>query len=204
MADDSRSLWDELKDRKVVRVAISYAVVGWAVIEVADTVTPMLALPIWLPKVVLVMVVLGFPIALVLAWAFELTPDGVQRATPTGATGGRSSRLPFVAGVVVGIASLTIVAFLVPEDDPAEPVGPEGLDTNVVAVVPFGFVGPDDLDHLGEGVSYLLAARFTGEIGPRAVDPDAARAHWQEVGGSSAVGAGEIGRSRKPGRSRSS
>ena len=72
-------LFAELKRRHVYRVAVAYAVVGWVVIQAAATVSPYLHLPDTLTTMVIVVVALGFPIALVLTWAFEVTPDGVRR-----------------------------------------------------------------------------------------------------------------------------
>jgi len=68
----------ELKRRKVVRVAIVYAVVGWLVIQVANTTFEGFGIPSWAFRFVALMVVLGLPVSLVIAWAFELTPDGVK------------------------------------------------------------------------------------------------------------------------------
>lgn len=82
MSEDPRSMWAELKGRKVVRVAVTYAVVAWGVVLVGAELTGILQLPIWVPQLVLVVAVLGFPVALVLAWAFEVTPHGVRRAEP--------------------------------------------------------------------------------------------------------------------------
>ena len=69
----------ELKRRNVVRVAVLYAVVGWLVLQVADLAMPRLGIPPWGVPLVIMLVVLGFPLALVLAWAFELTPEGIKR-----------------------------------------------------------------------------------------------------------------------------
>lgn len=77
-----RALIEQLRSRRVFRVAGAYAVVGWLVIEVADTVAPHLLLPEWLPRAVIVLVFLGFPVALVLAWAWDLTPEGIRPAEP--------------------------------------------------------------------------------------------------------------------------
>jgi len=73
------ALWAELKRRRVVRVVVLYAVAGWIVIEVASTILPNLNLPDWTVKLVTVLVVLGFVIAIMLAWAFDIGPGGVQR-----------------------------------------------------------------------------------------------------------------------------
>jgi TolB-like protein len=69
----------ELKRRNVYKVAVAYAVVGWLVMQVASTVVPALHLPDTITSAVVVLTLLGFPIALILAWAFELTPEGIKR-----------------------------------------------------------------------------------------------------------------------------
>ncbi len=73
-----RRLWSELKRRHVVRVAAVYAVVGWLVIQVANATFADFGIPVWAYRFVVLMVVLGFPISLVVAWAFELTPEGIK------------------------------------------------------------------------------------------------------------------------------
>jgi hypothetical protein len=69
----------ELRRRRVFRVAAAYTVVGWLLIQVAATTFPHLNLPAWSVSLVIVFVAIGFPVAVVLAWAFELTPEGFQR-----------------------------------------------------------------------------------------------------------------------------
>ena len=76
------TLWSELKRRRVIRVIVLYAVAGWAVIEVASTVLPNLSLPDWTVTLVTVLVVLGFVLAVMLAWAFDIGPGGVHRTQP--------------------------------------------------------------------------------------------------------------------------
>jgi TolB-like protein len=80
------SFLTELKRRKVVRVALVYAVVAWGVAQVADLAVSTFGAPEWVMQVLVVLLLLGLPIAVVLAWAFEVTPDGVRRTTgaPTG------------------------------------------------------------------------------------------------------------------------
>ncbi len=72
------NLFQELKRRKVVRVAGVYAVVAWVLIQVADSVVPALQLPAWTTSLIVVLLLICFPIALMLAWAFELAPTGMQ------------------------------------------------------------------------------------------------------------------------------
>ncbi len=74
-----RDFFAELKRRNVYKVAAGYAVVGWLVMQVAATIVPALHLPESLTTAVVVLTLLGFPIALVVAWAFEMTPDGMKR-----------------------------------------------------------------------------------------------------------------------------
>ncbi len=69
----------ELKRRHVLRVAIGYLAIGWVLIQVAATIAPQLRLPEWAPTLVTVLVGLGFPVALVLAWFFDITPQGIRR-----------------------------------------------------------------------------------------------------------------------------
>ena len=74
-----RNFFAELKRRNVYKVAVAYAVVAWLLIQIATATFPVLEIPNWATKLVIALVALGFPIALILAWAFELTPQGIQR-----------------------------------------------------------------------------------------------------------------------------
>ena len=73
------SFIDELKRRNVIRVAIAYAIAAWILIEITATTFPILKLPDWSVTLVTVFVLIGFPLALIFAWAFELTPEGLKR-----------------------------------------------------------------------------------------------------------------------------
>src|SRR5919109_389099 len=76
---NGRNFFAELKRRNVYKVAVAYAVVGWLLIQVATQVFPFLEIPNWAIRLVIVLLALGFPIALIIAWAFELTPIGLKR-----------------------------------------------------------------------------------------------------------------------------
>ena len=69
----------ELKRRNVYKVAVAYAVVGWLLIQVATQVFPFLEIPNWMIRLVILLTAFGFPVALIIAWAFELTPEGIKR-----------------------------------------------------------------------------------------------------------------------------
>src|SRR5438270_6074713 len=69
----------ELKRRNVYKVAVAYAVIAWLLVQVATQVFPFLEIPNWVVRLVIALVVIGFPIALIVAWAFEATPEGIKR-----------------------------------------------------------------------------------------------------------------------------
>ena len=73
------NFFGELKRRNVYKVAIAYAVVGWLLIQIATQVFPFFEIPTWAVRLIIVALVLGFPVALFLSWAFDLTPAGVVR-----------------------------------------------------------------------------------------------------------------------------
>jgi serine/threonine-protein kinase len=75
-----RKFFAELKRRHVYRVAIAYGVVAWLLIQVATQVFPFFEIPNWVVRLVVLVIVLGFPVALIVAWAFEMTPEGMKRA----------------------------------------------------------------------------------------------------------------------------
>ncbi|HEX8078298.1 MAG TPA: hypothetical protein VF511_10830 [Chthoniobacterales bacterium] len=104
------SFFSELKRRNVYKVAVAYAVVGWLLIQVATQTFPFFDVPNWAVRLVILLVVIGFPIALVIAWAFELTPEGLKRTEPGPHTARHASRNRawiYVAGVA-GLLSLAI------------------------------------------------------------------------------------------------
>ena len=75
------SFFAELKKRNVYRVAAFYVIVSWFLLQAADVFTSFLPLPEWTGRLIFLLLVIGFPVALVLAWAFELTPEGLRRET---------------------------------------------------------------------------------------------------------------------------
>jgi hypothetical protein len=73
------SLITELKRRNVFRVGAAYGIVGWLLIEIASVLLPTFDAPDWVMKAFSSLVILGFPLAVILAWAFEVTPEGIKR-----------------------------------------------------------------------------------------------------------------------------
>src|SRR5436190_18436585 len=75
-----RKFFAELKRRNVYKVAIAYAVVAWLLMQVASQIFPLFEIPNWAVRLVVLLLIIGFPVAVILAWAFELTPAGIKRA----------------------------------------------------------------------------------------------------------------------------
>ena len=110
---ERHSFFAELKRRNVYKVAIAYAVVGWLLIQVATQVFPFFEIPNWAVRLVVLAIVAGFPIALVVAWAFELTPQGLKRTEDVDlAAQGSRKRHAWIFVVIVG-AALSLGLFFV-------------------------------------------------------------------------------------------
>jgi len=75
----AQGLWSQLKERKVIRVAVAYVLVGWVLMQIGEVTFEGLGIPSWALTLLIVLVLLGFPIALLLAWAYELTPQGIRK-----------------------------------------------------------------------------------------------------------------------------
>jgi hypothetical protein len=87
------SFFRELKQRKVYRVALGYAVVAWLVIQISATVMPAYHAPDWFLPIFITVIALGFPVALVLAWAFELKGGAIEKAPePAGSISAANKR----------------------------------------------------------------------------------------------------------------
>ena len=89
---NGRGFLAELKRRNVYKVAIAYAAVGWLLIQVATQVFPFFEVPGWSVRLVVLFVIVGFPIALLIAWAFELTPEGIKRTEEADAAPAAAAR----------------------------------------------------------------------------------------------------------------
>jgi TolB-like protein/Tfp pilus assembly protein PilF len=108
-----KNFFIELKRRNVYKVAIAYAVVGWLVMQIAATVVPALHLSDAITSAVVLLVILGFPIALILAWAFELTPEGIKRTEDVDLSKsiarGTGRKL---TGIIIAVAFVALGLFL--------------------------------------------------------------------------------------------
>ena len=116
------SLLGEIKRRKVFQVAAVYAVMAWLVIQVVDVINDPLNLPEWLDTVVIVLLAVGFPIATILAWAFDLSPTGVKREAPASEAAsvlpGQSITVVLQALVLLAVGFLVFDHFLSSSREP--------------------------------------------------------------------------------------
>jgi len=159
------SFFDELKRRNVFRVGIAYLVVAWLVLQVADVVINNVGAPGWVFQIIMLMLGIGFPIVLIFAWAFEMTPDGIKKEKDIdrsqSITSKTGRKLDFT---IIGIMALALIYFVwesrfqettaIPAEAGANNVSAETPDTheieiasdNSIAVLPFANRSRDEDD----------------------------------------------------------
>jgi TolB-like protein/Flp pilus assembly protein TadD len=114
IAMDPATFLTELKRRKVYRVAVAYVIVAWLLIQAASILFPTFEAPPWVMKVFVSAVILGFPVALILAWAFELTPEGIRRSeevTPRESKTPKAGRRWTAIIVAAAVLAAALLAF---------------------------------------------------------------------------------------------
>jgi TolB-like protein/Tfp pilus assembly protein PilF len=132
----------ELKRRNVFRAAAAYGIVAWLLIEVASVVLPTFEAPGWVMKAFTFLAILGFPLALVIAWAFELTPEGIKREEDVDRSGAQVRRhrnAPIVGLLILAAALFLLGRFGWPGGDSSL-----GVDRRSVAAIPFENLSGDD------------------------------------------------------------
>jgi hypothetical protein len=113
---NKNNFFAELKRRNVYKVAIAYAVVGWLLIQAASILFPTFDAPPWVMKVFVVVLVLGFPAALILSWAFEITPEGIKRESEVGPNESmtrRTGRKIVALTISLGVVAAGLLAYQV-------------------------------------------------------------------------------------------
>lgn len=159
------SFWAELKRRNVFRVAAGYAVVAWLIVQVVSALDTPLSLPEWFDTVVILLIGIGFPIALVFAWAFELTPEGLRRtdAGSHDADGVHSTAIDYVLlGAVVLVGVVTLWGQFAARSESARQAEMASTQASSVAVLPFADMSPEgDQEYFGDGISEELINELT-------------------------------------------
>ena len=158
------NFFTELKRRNVYKVAVAYAIVGWLVVQIATQVFPFLEIPNWVVRWVIVLVTSGFPVALIIAWAFELTPEGIKRTEDVDPSiGGTSKGRTWIYVAVIG-AALSIALFFIGRytgQHSASGAGTE-LPAKSIAVLPFDNLSRDpDNAFFAEGVQDEILTRLS-------------------------------------------
>ncbi len=132
----------ELKRRNVFRVAIAYTVIAWVLAQVADLAFDNLGTPEWVPKSVLFVLLLGFPLAVFFAWAFEMTPEGVKlekdvdRSQSITHKTGRKLDFLIIAVLVIAVGLLLADKFVLQESPTSAGAGADVTAVTVKSVEP--------------------------------------------------------------------
>ncbi|PZR74582.1 MAG: hypothetical protein DLM73_07290 [Chthoniobacterales bacterium] len=129
------NLFAELRRRNVYKVAVAYGIVAWLLIQVATQVFPFFEIPNWCVRLVVILLILGFPIAVILAWAYELTPEGIKRTedvVPADSIKRDTGRR--LNGLIIGVL-VCVVAFLLYQR--FRPNASSGTPEKSIAVLPF-------------------------------------------------------------------
>jgi TolB-like protein/Tfp pilus assembly protein PilF len=157
------SFFSELKRRNVYKVAVAYAIVGWLLIQIATQVFPFLEIPNWIVRLVIALVAIGFPVALIIAWAFELTPEGIKRTDEADREGERPSRSRAWIYVAVIGAAVSIGLFFIGRysADKSGAAASTELPAKSIAVLPFDNLSRDpDNAFFTEGVQDEILTRL--------------------------------------------
>jgi len=151
---NQRSFFSELKRRNVYKVAVAYAVVGWLLVQVTTQVFPIFEIPNWALRLIVLAIIIGFPIALVLAWAFELTPEGIKHTEDVDLSDKRASKKrTWIYVTLIGGALSAALFFVGRLSAPNSSASPAVLPEKSIAVLPFENQNRDpDTDYLCDGI----------------------------------------------------
>ena len=148
------NFFSELKRRNVYKVAVAYAVVGWLLVQVTTQVFPIFEIPNWALRLIVLAIIIGFPIALVLAWAFELTPEGIKHTEDVDLSDKRASKKrTWIYVTLIGAALSAALFFVGRLSAPNSSASPAVLPEKSIAVLPFENQNRDpDTDYLCDGI----------------------------------------------------
>src|SRR5437016_1899851 len=159
---DPTRFFGELKRRNVYKVAIAYAVVAWLLIQIATQVLPFFEIPNWAVRLVVLLLVIGFPVALILAWAFEITPEGIKRAEDVdlsqSITRRTGRKLDFL---IIAVLLLVIAVFAYQRFRPGQKVTASSPEKSI-AVLPFENRSEDKANaYFADGIQDEILTRLS-------------------------------------------
>jgi len=154
-----KNFFAELKRRNVYKVAIAYAVVAWLLMQIATQVFPFLEIPNWAIRLVIMLIVIGFPIALVIAWAFELTPEGLKRTESADELPKKSARSRAWIYVVIVAGAISVDVFFLGRYTSLKQSAESPAKS--IAVLPFENLSHDpDNAYFADGIQEEILARL--------------------------------------------
>jgi len=169
-----RHFVSELRRRNVYKVAVAYAVVAWLVIQVATQVFPFFEIPNWAVRLVVLLLILGFPVALILSWAFEITPEGIKRESEIGPDKSithHTGRKIVALTIVLGVAAAGLLAFQLLRSKSPSAAGvlpstassaPVDIPSKSIAVLPFDNLSDDKSNaYFTEGIQDEILTRLS-------------------------------------------
>src|SRR6266498_3129938 len=158
------NFFSELKRRNVYKVAVAYAVVGWLLIQVATQVFPFLEIPNWAIRLVIFVTALGFPAALVIAWAFELTPQGLKRMDAPDLLPEKSApRRAWIYVVIIAGAISVSLFFLGRYTAPNKQGEQAEVSTKSIAVLPFENLSEEKANaYFADGIQNEILTKLAG------------------------------------------
>ena len=164
-----RGFFAELKRRNVYKVAIAYAVVAWLLVQIATQVFPFFEIPNWAVRLVVLLVILGFPIALVLSWAFEITPEGIKRekdVVPHESIARQTGRkltalIVIIAAVAAGLMAFRFVRFQSASEAGKQTAPAAEIESKSIAVLPFENLSEEKANaYFAEGIQDEILTRL--------------------------------------------
>jgi TolB-like protein/Flp pilus assembly protein TadD len=156
-----RIFFAELKRRNVYKVAIAYGIVAWLLIQIATQVFPFFEIPNWTVRLVVLLIAIGFPIALIIAWAFELTPEGLKRTEAADATPAPRSPDRGWTYVVIIAAAISVGIFLLGRYTSSKQNAGAESPMKSIAVLPFeNLSGNPENAYFTDGIQEEILTRL--------------------------------------------
>jgi len=163
---NQRNFFAELKRRNVYKVAVAYAVVAWLLIQAASIFLPAFDAPAWVMKIFIIVIIFGFPVALIFSWAFEITPEGIKLESeiePSKSIKRRTGRkiVALTIALAVVAAGLFVYQLVRPKSDTSGSPTAATIANKSIAVLPFDNLSRDpDNAYFCEGVQDEILTRL--------------------------------------------